>query len=66
LQFQGRYLFPALIPFGLWMALGIDAWRQLILRQHTSARWLTAFAFLPLAVLDVYVLWRFIVPLLSP
>ncbi len=74
LQHQGRYLFPALIPFALWIALGVDAWRRLLFR-HTDngrmamrpyTRWLTAVAFLPLALLDVYLLWRVIVPGLSP
>jgi 4-amino-4-deoxy-L-arabinose transferase-like glycosyltransferase len=71
LQTQGRYLFPALIPVGLGMALGLDAWRRLLTqggigRRLPDLRWLTALAYLPLAALDVYVLWRFIVPLLSP
>jgi 4-amino-4-deoxy-L-arabinose transferase-like glycosyltransferase len=58
-QFQGRYLFPGLIPFVLWMALGLDAWRRLLFRR---AQWFAAVIFLPLAALDVYLLWRVIVP----
>ena len=71
LQTQGRYLFPALIPIGLGMAVGLDAWRRLLThwmkgRRVPDLRWTTALAYLPLAGLDIYVLWRFIVPLLSP
>jgi 4-amino-4-deoxy-L-arabinose transferase-like glycosyltransferase len=74
LQHQGRYRFPALIPFALWMALGVDAWRRLLLGNNGRGdlagrpytQWLTAVAFLPLALLDVYLLWRVIVPGLSP
>ena len=29
-QLQGRYLFPGLIPLGVWIALGVDSWRRLI------------------------------------
>jgi hypothetical protein len=74
LQHQGRYLFPALIPFAVWMALGMDAWRRLFwgnngkgdLAGRPYSQWLTAIIFLPLALLDVYLLWRVIVPGLSP
>ncbi len=73
LQFQGRYLFPGLIPFALWMAIGVDAWRRILAKVvgETLLRvfaypYMTALAFLPLAVLDVYMLVRFIVPVLSP
>lgn len=64
LQLQGRYMFPGLIPFGLGMALGVEAWRRVLLRRVAWAEWLAAVVFLPLAVLDLYLLWRFIVPLL--
>ncbi len=73
-QHQGRYLFPGLIPFALLMALGVDGWGQVI--EHRVGRgelavrpyltWLTAVIFLPFAVLDVYLLWRVIVPGLAP
>lgn len=69
LQHQGRYLFPGLIPFALWMALGVDAWTRLLFSGHAAmrpyAQWLAAVAFLPLALLDTYLLWRVIVPGLS-
>jgi len=64
-QFQGRYLFPALIPLGLALALG---W-------WTAARWfgrlvgggdglLFALPYASLAVLDVVCLFAFVVPYL--
>jgi len=66
LQHQGRYLFTALIPFGLLMALGLDAWRRLLRPDGRSyARWLVVAVFLSLALLDVYLLFRVIVPGLS-
>lgn len=66
LQLQGRYLFPALIPLGLWMALGLDAWRRWLLDRFDWARWLSVVALVPLAALDVWLLWRVVVPFLSP
>jgi hypothetical protein len=71
-QFQGRYLFPGLIPFALLMALGVDRWRQVMVRMGGNLPgrpylgWVVAVAFLPLAALDVYLLWRVIVPGLAP
>lgn len=61
LQWQGRYMFPGLIPFALMLVYGLDAWRNLIL-----SRWLTPLALLGLSLLDVYLLLYVIVPNLSP
>ncbi len=66
LQLQGRYMFAGIIPFSLGMALGIDAWRRLLLKRFSIARWLTIAVFLLLAPLDIYLLLRFIEPLLKP
>jgi 4-amino-4-deoxy-L-arabinose transferase-like glycosyltransferase len=63
-QFQGRYMFPLLIPLGVWLALGLDAWRRLLFRQWT--RWLLPLFFFGFAILDIWLLWRVIVPGLSP
>ncbi len=63
-QFQGRYLFPALIPLGLWMATGIDGWRRL-LPGWRLAGWLPVVVLGLLPLLDVYLLWR-VIPLLAP
>jgi 4-amino-4-deoxy-L-arabinose transferase-like glycosyltransferase len=52
-QFQGRYLFSALIPFSLWLALGLTA-----LGRRFGAPWLGLIAPLGLAALAFYVVWR--------
>ncbi len=65
-QWQGRYLFPALIPIALVLVYGADAWRARLLRRWDSARWLTPLALSSLFVLDLYLLARVIVPGLSP
>jgi len=56
-QFQGRYLFPALIPIGLFLAIGL----QDVISLH---RWRLAVAFLIIGMfaLDVYSLYGFILP----
>jgi 4-amino-4-deoxy-L-arabinose transferase-like glycosyltransferase len=72
-QHQGRYLYPILIPLGILLALGIDAWRLLLLLPITdsgdtvqrASGWLTLAIFLSLAPLSVWLLWRVIVPNLA-
>ena len=66
LQLQGRYLFPALIPTGLLMALGLDAWRRWLLPDSNLAQWLPMAAFALLVPFDVYLLVGVIHPLLAP
>lgn len=39
-QFQGRYLYPALIPLALVVALGLDGWLQIPARWLPGVRWL--------------------------
>ncbi|MBZ0301700.1 MAG: glycosyltransferase family 39 protein [Anaerolineae bacterium] len=65
-QFQGRYLYPALIPIALLLALGIDAWRRWVLPGALWAQWLPLAVFGLLAPLDLYLLLRVIRPLLLP
>jgi hypothetical protein len=64
-QFQGRYLYPGLIPFALALVLGIDAWRYWLVGRFAGTRWLTVLVFWAFALVDVYVLTRYIVPGLS-
>jgi hypothetical protein len=55
-QFQGRYLFTAIIPFAFFFVLGLDAWRRLIkLHQFFTIAPFFAFAFI-----DAYLIWRVI------
>jgi 4-amino-4-deoxy-L-arabinose transferase-like glycosyltransferase len=56
-QHQGRYLFPALVPLGLFFALGF---RELIAEEHEGL--LFALLFLGLLALDLICLFLFIVP----
>ncbi len=64
LQRQGRYLFPALIPIGIFIALGLDAWRRLVLSRMAALQWLVPLFIGLLAPLDLYLLLRVIRPLL--
>jgi hypothetical protein len=68
LQLQGRYMYPGLVPFALVLAIGLEAWRGWLAKRlpHTSLRGygvlLTVLPFAWFAALDVYLLWRVIVP----
>lgn len=67
-QAQGRYLFPALLPVSLAVALGLAGWSRLAAdgRARLALRW--AGPLLVLAVfapLNAFVIWR-ILPLLAP
>ena len=65
-QHQGRYLFPALIPIGVGVALGLGMW----IRPFAN-RWPIFYQLLPLGLglalyaLDLFALFRFIIPNLS-
>lgn len=66
LQFQGRYLYPGLIPFALLVALGLDNWRLVLFGgQATRGWWLAPALVALLAPFDLYLLWR-VIPLLNP
>lgn len=64
-QHQGRYLFPALIPIALGVALATDALLRLMRwprRLHSLA---FAAPYLGMLALDLYALWRVILPALT-
>ncbi len=69
-QPQGRYLYPALIPLALGMAIGLGAWVTLLARPGLS-RWPWLPWLLPLTLglgflaLDIFALYRWIIPLLT-
>ena len=64
-QWQGRYLFPALIPVAFMLVYGIDRWRARLLSRWEELRWLTPLAMTSLVALDIYLLFWVIVPGLS-
>ena len=66
LQWQGRYLFPALIPIACALVYGLEQWRQRLLSRWEVSRWIIVLAMLCLVALDVYLLFRVIVPNLAP
>lgn len=67
-QFQGRYLYPALIPLALFAVLGVDGWRRRLARligDRPTLAWLTpliAAVFIPLSL---FMIWR-VIPQLAP
>ena len=62
-QFQGRYLFPALIPIGLLFTIGLRQWTTLLPRAWRAVALAVPFA--ALAALDLIALFRMIVPALT-
>jgi 4-amino-4-deoxy-L-arabinose transferase-like glycosyltransferase len=62
-QHQGRYLFYALIPIGTAATLGLGALASLFPERMRA--WAMAAPFAGLAVLDVYCLFKFIIPFLA-
>ncbi|MEJ2148800.1 MAG: DUF2142 domain-containing protein [Chloroflexota bacterium] len=67
-QFQGRYLYPALIPLALLVALGGWGWAALIQARLKGRLGAIALAWMPLVLvgwmplLALYALFRFVVP----
>ncbi len=76
-QHQGRYLFPALIPIGLFFALGLREWARLLTRltslllplesrkarfEYAAERAVLALFYLSFLALDLVCLYKFIVP----
>lgn len=65
-QFQGRYLYPALIPFALWLVQGLDAWRRLAVPGQRWGRVLmVALPALVLLAINIFALWRILPSLAS-
>ncbi|MBL8156104.1 MAG: DUF2142 domain-containing protein [Anaerolineae bacterium] len=66
LQLQGRYMFTGLIPATLGLAWGIENGRAWLARRVPALRAeATPLLLCGFAVLDVYLLWRVIVPALA-
>src|SRR5664279_2254249 len=70
-QFQGRYMFPGLIPLSVWIALGFDGWRRLVFADGDGQGRITLRPYVGVAViallipLDLYLVWR-VIPGLTP
>ena len=65
-QWQGRYHYPALIPIALTIVCGVEYGRARLLSRWGWLNWLTPLALNSLFALDIYLLFRVIVPGLSP
>ena len=66
LQLQGRYMFTGVIPMALVIVLGVDGWRVWLQRRITIFYpAVTVIPFALFALLDLYLLWRVIVPALA-
>lgn len=63
LQHQGRYLFPALVPIGTAVALGLDRLASIL--PWKARDWAVAVLFAGMALFDVYCLFRVVVPFLA-
>ena len=63
-QFQGRYLFPALIPVGLAFTIGLRQWTTRLPPNWQDAALATPY--IGLAALCLVALFRMIVPTLTP
>lgn len=61
-QFQGRYLFPAMAAFALAYAGGWAGWAGLLKSRATWLRWTPAAIMWGLAGLSALALWRFVIP----
>jgi 4-amino-4-deoxy-L-arabinose transferase-like glycosyltransferase len=61
-QFQGRYVYPALIPLGFLMALGLAGWTALLEDYVPALEWLSVLVMIGLAVFALYALDTYIVP----
>jgi len=61
-QFQGRYLYPALIPLALGVGAGLRGWAEVVAGRRVVADWLPLAAIGALALFALYALERYLVP----
>ncbi len=61
-QFQGRYLYPALIPLAFLVAIGLNGWTSLFENMFPAMDWVPVTAMMGLAVFAWYALDTYIVP----
>jgi 4-amino-4-deoxy-L-arabinose transferase-like glycosyltransferase len=64
-QHQGRYLFPALIPIALAVALAVAALLRFLRLPERLRPFAFAAPYLAMVALGLYALWRFILPALT-
>ncbi len=65
-QHQGRYLFPALVPIGVGVAVGVAVWIRPFARRWPILQFLIPLGLgITFAALDIFALFRFIVPTLA-
>lgn len=61
-QFQGRYLYPALIPLAFLVAVGLNGWTALFENLFPAMEWVPVTAMIGLALFAWYALDTYIVP----
>ena len=61
-QFQGRYLYPALIPLALLVGVGLGGWASLAERTFPALAWLPVLAMIGLGLFALVALETYIVP----
>ncbi len=61
-QFQGRYLYPALIPLALGVGAGLRGWAEVVAGRRALADWLPLVAIGALALFALYALETYLVP----
>jgi 4-amino-4-deoxy-L-arabinose transferase-like glycosyltransferase len=61
-QFQGRYLYPALVPLSFVVGAGLTGWAGLLAGRRPLAHWLPLGAVGALALFALYALETYLVP----
>lgn len=65
-QFQGRYMYPLLIPLGIFLAVGLDQLRRMVAGRWAASRWVIPALWAAFAALDVWLIITIIPPNLAP